>query len=95
MNEIPNQLLNEIRKVIHGKDEVIKLTLCAIFAGGHVLLEDIPGVGKTTLAVSISKALSMEFSDFLANTSRHSQATRPHISSIHRWNFLSQVASLR
>ena len=61
MNQISNELLNEIRKVIHGKDEVIKLTLCAIFAGGHVLLEDIPGVGKTTLAVSISKALSMDY----------------------------------
>ncbi len=61
MNQVPNELLNEIRKVIHGKDEVIKLTLCAIFAGGHVLLEDIPGVGKTTLAVSISKVLSMKY----------------------------------
>ena len=35
-------IINEVRKVIHGKDEVIKLTLCAILAGGHVLLEDIP-----------------------------------------------------
>ena len=51
-------IINEVRKVIHGKDEVIKLTLCAILAGGHVLLEDIPGVGKTTLAVSISSTLS-------------------------------------
>ncbi len=61
MKQIPNQLLSEIRKVIHGKDEVIKLTLCAILAGGHVLLEDIPGVGKTTLAVAISRTLSMKY----------------------------------
>ena len=54
-------IINEVRKVIHGKDEVIKLTLCAILAGGHVLLEDIPGVGKTTLAVSISRALSLAY----------------------------------
>ncbi|MBR1471442.1 MAG: MoxR family ATPase [Lachnospiraceae bacterium] len=61
MDAVPAQLLNEICKVIHGKKRVIKLTLCAIFAGGHVLLEDIPGVGKTTLAVAISRALSLKY----------------------------------
>ena len=40
-----NKIENEIKKVIHGKDEVIRLTICAVLAGGHVLLEDIPGVG--------------------------------------------------
>ena len=59
MNDIPARITAEIKKVIHGKDDVIKMTLCAILAGGHVLLEDIPGVGKTTLAVAISKALSL------------------------------------
>lgn len=51
----------EVKKVIQGKDNVIRLTLCAILAGGHVLLEDIPGVGKTTLAMSIAKALSLSY----------------------------------
>ena len=61
MNDIPARITAEIKKVIHGKDDVIRLTLCAILAGGHVLLEDIPGVGKTTLAVAISKALSLKY----------------------------------
>lgn len=54
-------VINEVKKVIHGKDDVIKKILCAILAGGHVLLEDIPGVGKTTLAVAFSKALSLDY----------------------------------
>ena len=61
MNDIPARITAEVKKVIHGKDDVIKMTLCAILAGGHVLLEDIPGVGKTTLAVAISKALSLKY----------------------------------
>ncbi|MBQ9391189.1 MAG: AAA family ATPase, partial [Lachnospiraceae bacterium] len=55
------QIINEIKKVIHGKDDVIKNVLATILAGGHVLLEDIPGVGKTTLAVAFSKALSLSY----------------------------------
>lgn len=61
MNQLPSQIVNEVKKVIHGKDDVIRLTLCAILAGGHVLLEDIPGVGKTTLAVAISRAMSLAY----------------------------------
>lgn len=56
-----DQILNEVRKVIHGKDEVIRMTLAAILGGGHVLLEDIPGVGKTTLAMSFAKAMSLDY----------------------------------
>ena len=63
MNEhTTNQIINEIKKVIHGKDDVIKSVLETILAGGHVLLEDIPGVGKTTLAVAFSQALSLSYS---------------------------------
>ena len=60
-NSTTNQLIDEIKKVIHGKDNVIKSVLATILAGGHVLLEDIPGVGKTTLAVAFSKALSLTY----------------------------------
>ncbi len=53
------QILNEIKKVIVGKDEVIAKTMMAILAGGHVLLEDVPGVGKTTLALAFSRAMNL------------------------------------
>ena len=51
----------EIAEVIKGKDDVIKKVLAVIFAGGHVLLEDIPGVGKTTLAVAIARSMSLDY----------------------------------
>ncbi|MEZ4317031.1 MAG: MoxR family ATPase [Myxococcota bacterium] len=48
--------------VVKGKDEVVDLALTAVLAGGHVLLEDVPGVGKTTLAHSLASALGGTFS---------------------------------
>ena len=53
------QMLGEIGKAVNGKDEVIYKILLAILAGGHILLEDMPGVGKTTLALALSKTLSL------------------------------------
>ncbi|MGN0326732.1 MAG: AAA family ATPase [Lachnospiraceae bacterium] len=61
MNNKTDLIRKEIKKVIQSKDEVIRLTLCAILAGGHVLLEDIPGVGKTTLAMSFARAMSLSY----------------------------------
>lgn len=55
------QLVQEIQKVIVGKEEVIQKVLMAILAKGHILLEDIPGVGKTTLALAISKTLGLDY----------------------------------
>lgn len=55
-------IMNEINKVIIGKEAIIKNVLAAIIAEGHVLLEDIPGVGKTTLAMTFSKAMSLKYS---------------------------------
>lgn len=52
---------NEIGKVISGKENVIKMIATAILAGGHVLLEDVPGVGKTTLALAFSKAFDLSY----------------------------------
>lgn len=52
---------DEIKKAIAGKDEVIDKVLTAILARGHILLDDIPGVGKTTLALACSRALGLEF----------------------------------
>ena len=54
-------VINEVRKVIIGKDEIIVKVLLSILSGGHVLIEDIPGVGKTTLAIALSKALSLDY----------------------------------
>ncbi|MGN0664918.1 MAG: AAA family ATPase [Huintestinicola sp.] len=51
----------EIKKAVIGKDDVIIRILMAICAGGHILLEDIPGVGKTTMALAFSDALSLEY----------------------------------
>lgn len=61
MNESIKQLIEEVKKVLKGKDDIILSAVTAMLAGGHVLLEDIPGVGKTTLAVALSKALSLDY----------------------------------
>lgn len=55
------QIISEVGNVIIGKEEVIEKVLMSIYANGHILLNDIPGVGKTTLAVAFSKILDMEF----------------------------------
>lgn len=54
-------ITEEVKKVIYGKDEVISKVLMSILANGHVLLDDVPGVGKTSLAVAFGKALGMEY----------------------------------
>lgn len=51
----------EIKKAVKGKDMVVDKVLAAMLAGGHVLLEDIPGVGKTTLAMAIAKSMSLSY----------------------------------
>ncbi len=55
------QVKQEIKKAVKGKDEVIEKVLAAMLAGGHILLEDIPGVGKTTLAMAIAKSMSLSY----------------------------------
>ncbi len=59
---IYGRLRESIRKVVVGKDRVVDLCLISLLAGGHVLLTDIPGVGKTTLARAISSSISASFS---------------------------------
>ncbi|MGI6234176.1 MAG: AAA family ATPase [Christensenellales bacterium] len=54
-------LINNVRKVIVGKDEAIELTLIALLCKGHVLIEDVPGVGKTTLAAALARSLDCSF----------------------------------
>lgn len=54
-------ILQEIQKVILGKKEVVEKVMMAILADGHILLDDVPGVGKTTLAVALGKALGLDY----------------------------------
>lgn len=55
------EVLKEVQRVVVGKDLIILKVLLAILAKGHVLLEDMPGVGKTTLALAFSKALGLDY----------------------------------
>ena len=60
MNTKVFQVMEEVNKVVLGKEEVIKKIMATILAGGHILLEDVPGVGKTTMALAFSKAMGLE-----------------------------------
>lgn len=60
MNEFQS-VINEVRKVVNGKDSAIITTMLAIMARGNILIEDIPGVGKTTMALAFSKALGLTY----------------------------------
>jgi len=55
------EILENVGKVIKGKDDVVKIVLAAILARGHVLMEDVPGVGKTMLARAIARSFNMDF----------------------------------
>lgn len=59
--EQSEQVIKEVKKVFIGKDDIIEKVLMTIYAGGHILLEDAPGVGKTTLALGFSRALGLSY----------------------------------
>ena len=61
MNQQAESILSEVKKVIVGKDNVLLRALTAILSRGHILLEDVPGVGKTTLALAFSRAMGIEY----------------------------------
>jgi len=57
--ELVPKLLSQVEKVIIGKTNVVKMLIAALLSGGHVLIEDVPGTGKTTLAMTLAKATSL------------------------------------
>ena len=59
--EILQNIQDEVNLVIKGKEEVVRKVLAAMIGGGHILMEDIPGVGKTTLATTFARVLSLEY----------------------------------
>ena len=61
MNEKLNLLLTQLSSVIFGKERECRLTVCALLAGGDLLVEDVPGVGKTTLALAQAQSLDLSF----------------------------------
>lgn len=61
MEKRMNGVLSEVQKVIVGKKDVIEKVLMAILANGHILLDDVPGVGKTTMALALSRALGLTY----------------------------------
>ncbi len=61
VKDIASKIRDNIEKVIIGKSEVIDLVLVSLFSNGHVLLEDVPGLGKTMLAKSLAKSIDSDF----------------------------------
>ena len=59
-SEAVRVVVEEVKKAVTGKDDCIYKVFAAILAGGHILIEDVPGVGKTTLAMAFSRALSLK-----------------------------------
>ena len=54
------QIISQVRRVVVGKDETLLWVLATVLAGGHILLEDLPGMGKTTMALAFSKVLGLQ-----------------------------------
>ena len=59
--DLLENLIGEVERVFHGKEEVVRLAVAALLARGHILFEDVPGVGKTTLAHALATALGLSF----------------------------------
>ena len=60
LNQTAAAIIQEVEKSVKGKEECIRKALAAILAGGHILIEDVPGVGKTTLAMAFGKVMKLQ-----------------------------------
>lgn len=61
LHEVCDRIVSQVGRVILGKEEQIQTALCCLLAQGHLLIEDIPGIGKTTLAKVLAESLGLEF----------------------------------
>ncbi|MFC1891784.1 AAA family ATPase [Thermodesulfobacteriota bacterium] len=61
-NQNLKESVNLVSSIIRGKDNVVKYTFAALISGGHILFEDLPGTGKTTLAIAVSRVMGCDFS---------------------------------
>ena len=61
MTNLAHRLIETVGKAVHGKDDAIELAVVTLLAGGHLLVEDLPGVGKTLLAKSLAQSLDLPF----------------------------------
>jgi len=61
MQTITNQILEQLSTIVLGKERQVKLALACLLAKGHLLIEDLPGMGKTTLSLALAKALGLSF----------------------------------
>jgi len=77
--EILNKIVSNIEKVIVGKKKAIELILISLICDGHVLIEDVPGVGKTSIVSSLAKSVNASFKEY----------------SLHRIFFLQTLQDLR
>ncbi|HQN41785.1 MAG TPA: AAA family ATPase, partial [Pseudomonadales bacterium] len=62
MQKLVEQIIAEVGRVVLGKERQVRLALGCLIAGGHLLIEDLPGMGKTTLAQTLARVLGLEFS---------------------------------
>jgi MoxR-like ATPase len=61
ISDAAEQVMTNVERVIVGKHEAVRLTMIAVLCSGHVLIEDVPGVGKTVLAKSIARSIGSGF----------------------------------
>lgn len=61
MHPTINQVIQSASNIILSKEQQIRLSLCCLLSGGHLLIEDIPGVGKTTLAHTLAKLMGLHY----------------------------------
>jgi len=63
-----DKILNSLSYYLHGKAKALKLSIIALLADGHLLIEDLPGIGKTTLAIALARCFGLDFARIQATS---------------------------